>query len=751
MSSEQRPQPLLPSSTSPALVPTDRPGGSLQAQTLPLTYYPVAPVLQDPDQGPLLWIGQILRRRVRVIAGVTIAVTAVSWLWTLLLPSIYQGELKILVEELGTTPSHRNGQRQGKTPAQASPVTDDLTPIEVLEGRSFLEPIAQQLQPKFPRLDVSQLADSLNVTRLGYTKVLQVTYIDSDRALIQAVLDRLSDAYQRYSLQQHQKSLQQGEQFVDAKLPRLRSRIVVLEKAMEEFRKRYGVLSPEEQGRELAQRLSNIQQQRQQTGSELAEAQSYYTNLQRQSGYEPSQALATAVLNQSARYQQLLNQIQDVDTKLAQLSAVFRDDSPQIRQIREQRRNLVNLQQREARRLLGAKAKPIDRVAAMPVEMARQLVNAANRFQSLQMRDKALAANETQLKQELSQIPTAVRRYTDLQREIAVATESLNRFVSSQEKLQLDKAQKGGSWKVISAPLVDSQPISPDRPRNFLWGAIAGLVLGVGAGLLRESLDRVFHSAEELAKGVNLPLLGVIPYNQELQPLSDRPNPLRALPMTKYWLPEATMAMAEPSVSGYRMSPFLEAFRLLHTQLRFLGSDAPIRSVAISSATAAEGKSTITLQLAQAATALGQRVLLVDADLRCPELHDHLQIANLQGLSNLLSSDISPEQAIHGVDQRLFVLTAGQLPPDPTQLLSSEHLPKLIQQFQEQFDLVIYDTPPLLGLADALLLSAYLDGVVLVVGLGAANRAAVRRAVDTLKFSKIALLGIVANDMASPL
>jgi capsular exopolysaccharide synthesis family protein len=206
-------------------------------------------------------------------------------------------------------------------------------------------------------------------------------------------------------------------------------------------------------------------------------------------------------------------------------------------------------------------------------------------------------------------------------------------------------------------------------------------------------------------------------------------------------------APASASYAAYTSSALLEAFRMLYGNLRFLSSDTPVRSLAIGSAVPADGKSTVSVFLGRVAASMGQRVLMVDADMRRPRMHQRLGLPNLRGLSNVLANDLEPAQAIQMAEPNLSVLTAGQVPPDPTRLLSSQRMQRLAEEFAENFDLVIYDTPPLLGLADGSLLGAYLDGILLVVGLGKTDRSAVLATIENLDVSCVPILGVVANGL----
>ena len=151
--------------------------------------------------------------------------------------------------------------------------------------------------------------------------------------------------------------------------------------------------------------------------------------------------------------------------------------------------------------------------------------------------------------------------------------------------------------------------------------------------------------------------------------------------------------------------------------------------------------------MARAAAAMGQRVLLIDADLRCPQIHHMMGLLNEQGLSSVIIDGMPIETAIQRspIDENLFVLTSGPIPPDPTKILSSRQMGQLIEDSASTFDLMICDTSPLLGRADASLLAACTNGLLLVVGLGKTEREALSLALDDLSMAGVPMLGIVGN------
>ena len=707
------------------------------------------PLEKEQDELNLRHLLSVVRRRAVVIAGVTIAVTSAISFWTFSQTPKYEGKFQLLVEPVTEEGNlDKLTQVPGVSESPGS-ILDYDTQIEVLRSPNLMAPILEEIEKQYKDVSYDSLIGSseLNIERLEETKILEVRYRDTDPKKVRFVLHQVARGYLRYSLQERQINLKKGIQFVEGQLPQLRDRVDKLQGQLQAFRQQNNLLDPETQSQQLSTRVSAIEQEQLQTQVGLREARSLYTTISSQLGLSPNEALATAALSEAPRYQELLNKLQEVEAKIATELSRFTEESPPVQALRNQQRNLLPLLEQESQRVLGANLSQVDVSNDSPnsirLELTQQLVDATNQIQVLQVRQNAIAQAERSLNLQVKQMPVIARQYTDLQRELNVATESLNRFLGFREGLQIEVAQKSLPWQIILKPQEPQFPISPKTDRNILLGAIAGLLLGIGAALLVERLDNVFHSPDELKDRTKLPLLGVIPYNKQIKVITPVITVAEMVPAEDSTIEKKNRRKPQ----WYTASPFLESFRSLHTNIRFLGSDTPIHSIVISSATPADGKSTIAVHLAQAAAAMGQRVLLVDADLRRPQVHNILGLENKVGLSNVIATGITAKQAIQRLPMwdHLYVLTAGQLPPDPTRLLCSRKMQYLMDQFHAVFDLVIYDTPPTLGLADGRLLAAHTDGVVMVAGLGRTDRSVLMQALDGMKVSKATVLGIVAN------
>jgi capsular exopolysaccharide synthesis family protein len=257
---------------------------------------------------------------------------------------------------------------------------------------------------------------------------------------------------------------------------------------------------------------------------------------------------------------------------------------------------------------------------------------------------------------------------------------------------------------------------------------LLGMMAGIGAALLRDRFDHVFHDTKELSAALETPLLGIVPH----LPPTDTP----------------TISKILEALGGAERFAVKESLRNLFANFRLLRADKPVRMVAITSSTQGEGKSTSSCLFAQTLSQMGRRVLLVDADMRRPRLHSYLGSDNVAGLSNLLTDpQLSVVSVINEVLPNLDLISAGPPPPDPSQLLSSARCSDVVDEIRQLpgYDMVIFDTPPALLLSDAVLLADHLDGLIFVVGLSRVNRDLPPQALRRMKGTGVDVLGVLAN------
>ena len=688
------------------------------------------------DEGGLN-LGQVvstLRRRIPIILGVTTLVTSASILKASTSVPIYQSGFNILTkpvtaesEVISSVPQTFSNKEQAQAPDKGV----DATTLQLLRSPKILSPIAKKLQKNYPEVNYDVLAAGLKVTPVPTTQILNVSFQDPNPGKVKAILDLTAEAYIAYSLEERLADVKQGIDFVDTQLPKLQERVEALQDELQGFRQQYNLIDPESSSRLLSDQSNVVGQQLIESRIKLSEARALYTDLTNQlaESVEDGSA-ASSALQDNKRYQTLMDQILSVESEIAKKSSRFLDASPTIQKLQGQQENLEPLLEREGQRVQE---------------------QVASRIRELEARNQILLQVEQQLKQQIKQLSFVSRRYTDIQRELKIATDNLNQFLTKREALRIDAGQRKAPWQILN-PAAEPFPSSANTKTSAVLGVILGLLLGIGVALVLEKLSNVLHSPEEAKDASKLPILGVIPHNTELvelEKLGTTTSKMTSVADVLGLVQQMSQkfGLNNGAKSHYSGSPFLEAFRSLYANIRLLNSDTQIRSIVVSSCTPGEGKSTVSLYLAQTAAALGQRVLLVDTDLRLPQLHNRLGLLNSYGLSNIISLDLNFEQVIQQspVENNLFVLTAGQIPPDPSKLLSSQKMQRLMEQFKNAYDLVIYDTPPLMGLADAKLFAPKTDGIVMVVGLGKVKSAVLKQTLEGLKQFNVSPLGVVAN------
>ncbi|NEQ36108.1 MAG: polysaccharide biosynthesis tyrosine autokinase [Okeania sp. SIO3I5] len=510
---------------------------------------------------------------------------------------------------------------------------------------------------------------------------------------------------------------------------------------LQQLQQEYLFINPEIKSQEIAAEKNQIQSQKLENKILLDQQRSLYTMLQSQLGINPEEALIASALSQSPRYQSLLNELQKVETTIALESARFKDKAPQMQALYQQREKLLPLLDREAEKVIGRDIEEVSKKAlafqdSVRLELIHKMILAANQIEVMEVRGKVLDEAEAKLNEYAEKMPEVVRRYTEIQQELEISNKTIKELLEKQKILQIEAAETKLPWELIAPPeLLKTQngelvTVSPNMLLNLFLGGLTGLVLGILLAQLGERFKQdVFETPKEVKKSIGLPLLGVIPVHEQ-----------------RIWMNDELKEKKSSSLVLYP-SAFQEAFRTLNANIRLLNIENPINSFVISSALPGDGKSTVAGHLARAAAAMGQRVLLIDADLRCPQIHNMMGLSNQQGLSSVIIDGTPIEAAIQRspVDENLFVLTSGPIPPDPTKILSSSQMQQLIQEGVSTFDLAICDTAPLLGRADANLLAAYTNGLLLVVGLGKTEREALGLALDDLSMAGVPMLGIVGN------
>lgn len=341
------------------------------------------------------------------------------------------------------------------------------------------------------------------------------------------------------------------------------------------------------------------------------------------------------------------------------------------------------------------------------------------------------------VQEELATLPEVMTRTGKLMRE----KESAERLYGQMQDKYMDawfsEQSVFGNIKVEDPAALNAAPIRPNRQANIFTGSLIGLALGIGLVVALSMLDSTVRSPDEI-ESHGLSVLATIPVINQMQNSAPTAVPVDG---------------SQPKFTPHRVSHLdprssvAEAYRSLRTALQFASLDRPLRTIAVSSSAPQEGKSTTSSNLGIVMAQMGKRTLLVDTDLRRPVLHSVFGVKREPGLTNLLFDRATLNEAIQKTDvPNLFVLPCGIIPPNPAELLGSEKMLELKNLLESEFDFVIFDTPPVVAVTDALLLGMHTDAMILIARSDVSKIDGVMRAVDAVERSNVRLLGVVLNN-----
>ena len=356
----------------------------------------------------------------------------------------------------------------------------------------------------------------------------------------------------------------------------------------------------------------------------------------------------------------------------------------------------------------------------------------------LKEKTEALSGIVQQYRRELNRLPAKSLELANLQREAQVNNNIYIMLREKYEENRIAEAGQIGSVRIIDFAKEPELPIKPKKKMNLLLGLMLGLGLGVGLTFGREYLDNSLKSIEDV-EHLGFSVLGSIPL-------------IAPQAMAKH-LVESTNGNGEIKQIQSRLithfapkSPVSEAYRSLRTNIQYCQADAPVRTAIVTSSGPGEGKSTSVANLAITFAQMGAKTLIIDADLRRPVLHGIFGVKRGEGLTNVLAGKATFDEVLRPTKiDNLDLITSGVLPPNPSELLASKAMDRFIQEVQSRYEVVLFDSPPVIAVTDAAILSRKLDGVVLVMKSGSTNRDALLRAKQLLNNVNAHVFGITVN------
>ncbi len=381
--------------------------------------------------------------------------------------------------------------------------------------------------------------------------------------------------------------------------------------------------------------------------------------------------------------------------------------------------------------------------------------------ESLKEKDRQTVAQTTPSNEAtLSATTTDPERAKDefsLGRRAAINEELYQVLLKKLQELNVTGATANFNVRVIEPAKVPGKPVRPNKRLNLLIGILMGSVMGIGMAFFREYLDTTIKTVDELKNNFKLTVLGLIPTIGESKPKTTleiakerlRKNRKESVAVEKNEIKDELSYQVHRLASAEELkAPVAEAYRTLRTNLQFTQLDRPLQTLLVTSSIRGEGKTTTSVNLSIIMAQTGKKVLLVDTDLRRPRIHKAFSTGREIGLTNLLMGEMILEDVLIPADvPNLHILPSGPLPPNPAELVATDRMKSLIKYMTSKYDLVIFDSPPLVAVTDAALLATEVDGLLLVVEAGALPRELLKQGLDRLSNVKATILGAVLNNV----
>ncbi len=689
-----------------------------------------------------------------LFTGVFGGVLVVAIPLVLIQKPVYQSSMQVLVES-----NYQAKELQSDVESDFADATveiDYATHLKVLKSSEILKRAIKKLGLKdsehtVPEI-VQELRESLTVSRLKEeestseagieTNIIQTIYTGGDPQETKRVLEAIQEVYLKYNLEQQEKRLQDGLTFINNQIPQARHDLIEAEAALTQLSKKHSLVSPESAAIALEENIREIARQREALKAQQSQVTGDYNALQQQLGLSPEEAPSLSRLSQSNSYQDLQKRLQETEIRLANESRKYTNDNPLILSLIDERDSQRDLLIKETKRILGKVPDNfVEEIESLHKQgqfvgsnNSRKITETQVSLTGIRERDLSLAETQVKLKQQLVNFPELIAEYRNLAQETQVRRDAIQRLLKAKQELEIELNRGGFNWQVIEPPLL-GEKIAPSLPKNMFLSLIFASFLGGLAVFFKSAVDERISDPLEIKRQIALPILGTTPGLY----LSSSERFLAQVPFLS--APHPTNSIKEI----IQWNPFREAIDLIYENFKLTRTSPPIKSLAVTSAISGEGKSTFVLGLALSVARHQQRVLVIDADLRSSSLHLPFNLTNDCGLANFLAGETNHLVVKHVsfLGETIDLINAGSRPTDPVKLLSSAKLQNLIDQYKQSYDLILVDTPPVIGMADAITIAANCDSTVMMMRFDQVKSAQLVEA--TALISKLNVLGIVAN------
>jgi polysaccharide biosynthesis transport protein len=623
-------------------------------------------------------------------------------------------------------------RRPAENPALNVPASSVIPDAQSIPPHQLTAAESWRLEPYVALFD-----ELLSVEAISDTRLIKIKFTHTDPVLAATVSNRLAQFFIQRNFQGKANKFSETSGWLDRTTRELKSRAEKAEQALADYTRAHTIIAPLGKGSLSAEKVTRLQ-------GEVTRAET--DRIIKESLYEEAK-LGRATLIPEAFADPIISELQkklsELTLRSAQLDVNYGPENPQTIE--------VNQQIAALRKQLESSSKTIGEKLKTDFERAT--------------RDEgAFKAALEQAKQESAQENQETIQYGVLQQEVETSKSLFRSFLEKSNQARFELAQQENNLRLVEYARVPRQDAGPHRKQWILISMLFSLVLGIGLTILIEYFDQTIQSVDDIDRYLQLPALAAIP---TIGPVSrktlSQKRPDRHIPPGGHHTAD-TSIIAAPGIPPTEVRPdeafpaytvrldshsqAAEAYRLLVASLMLSVEINSCKTLLITSSQPGEGKTTTTINAAMSLAQLGKSVLIIDCDLRTPRIHKEIGINSKPGLSEYLSGNAKLNAVIKKLNNHdLSLLPSGSIPERPAELIGSQRMKEMLQALSQRYDHIIIDSPPMISLADPVILSTLVDGVILVVRMGKSNRDAVRRSRQELFHVGGNILGVVLNSV----
>ncbi|MDF5711731.1 MAG: polysaccharide biosynthesis tyrosine autokinase [Nostoc sp. S4] len=676
----------------------------------------------------------VLQRRWLTTVGIFVIATTFASLFAYSMKPSYRADGSLLIRTNETSSLTGLGEAIGRLET----LTTTNNPLETQAKIVTSVPVLQETIKTLNLTDnqgellrIQDFTQKLKIENAKGTEILQISYTDRDPVLAAEVVNQLMKVYIKNNIEANRAEAVSARKFIGKEIPGTEAAVREAESNLRKFKEENKIIALETETPLAVEMISTLEQQISDAQAQFVNVNARVQKLQYQASIDSQQYVTFASLSQIPGIQEVLTQLQEAQDQLAIEQTRLQPTHPTIIGLQEKIIGLKNLLQTRIDQSIGSNQQisPENlQIGALRQTLIQDFARAETERAGLAEQITTLTNKWYAYKKRVNVLPRLEQTQRQLERKLKAAQTTYETLLTKLQEVQVAENQNIGNARIISPALVPDESSGPRKLLIIGAGAVLGVMLALIAAFTLDLVDSFVKTVKEARELFQYTLLGVIP--------SVGKN-----------IKRSSVEQQIPRIIGREipLHPVGDAYQMLQANLQFLNSDKKLKAIVVTSSVPKEGKSEVAANLAVTMAQLGQRVLLVDANMRHPMQHHIWQMTNAVGLSNVMVDQVALNIAVQQVMPNLYVLPSGVVPPNSAALLDSQRMAGLVGSFTQEYDFVIFDTPALAGMLDAALLNKLADGILLVVRPGVINYDTANAAKEFLRQSGQQVLGMVIN------